>query len=211
MAKHPVTNRWYRKFMAAGGYNPENWKNYWTQSGIEWLNETQTEHPGYWFDYEWNCDNHPVVGVCWYEADAFCRWLTKTRQDGYTYRLPSEKEWEATAAGKKSRAFAWGNKFDQTKCNTSESRVGKTSAVGIFKKGNTPDGLSDMSGNVWEWTCTNYDTEKVHSDFKYSEIPALRGGSWHLDRYSARCDPRFRLHPSSRYNNVGFRCSRTKN
>lgn len=209
MAKYPVTNQWYRQFVVEGGYKKENWTKYWTKNGIAWLNRTQTEHPRFWFDYKWNCPNSPVVGISWWEADAFCRWLTKARRDGHTYRLPSEKEWEAAAAGFEKRKYPFG-KWEDGACNTRESGIDKTSPVGIFQKDKTPEGIFDMAGNVWEWTTTNYDLEKDVDDFtfgleiqmlresgKYVDAvnmadkkkicPSLRGGSWDFDRLYARC------------------------
>ena len=207
MAKYPVTNRWFRKFIQDDGYKrPELW----SKQGRKWLESEKIEHPEYWYDYKWNCGNLPVVGVSWYETDAFCRWLTKTNGDGYTYRLLTEQEWEAAAAGKKGRDYPWGKDFDESKCNTYESEIGKISAVGIFKEGDTLDGLSDLSGNVWEWTRGNWDLKMLQHDFEIPQRIALRGGSWLTDRYVARCvDRLFVLHPNYRGDIVGFRCART--
>jgi hypothetical protein len=207
MAKFPVTNQWFGKFIADDGYKrPEFWSN----QGRQWLENQQAENPRYWYDHQLNCANHPVVGVCWYEADAFCRWLTATGNDGYTYRLPREQEWEAAAAGKAGREYAWGKGFDANRCNTEESGIKMTSAVGIFKTGDTPDGLSDLSGNVFEWSCTNYKTKKKQPDFKDSAWITIRGGAWNGDYVFARCDSRINFDPYDRFINIGFRCSRTK-
>jgi len=173
------------------------------------------------------------VGVCWWEADAFCRWLTMTRNDGFTYRMPDEREWEAAAAGKEGRKYPWGE-WAENFCNTSESGIGKTSSVGVFPKGATPEGISDMSGNVWEWTCSDYHGRQSRDDFAFDEkvqklyqdgnfdewskalgekarqLPVLRGGSWDFGRDGAQCPYRLRDHPSYRFNLVGFRCARTK-
>ncbi len=195
MTKYPVTNRWYRKFLQDGGYKKSE---FWSRKGQRWLEAEKADCPKYWFDYQWNCDNYPVVGVSWYEADAFCRWLTQKRQDGFIYRLPYEKEWEAAAAGKERRKYPWGEKCNNTECNTIETEIERTSAVGIFKTGNTPEGLSDMAGNVWEWTKTS----------EAPEAYAFRGGSWAIDEDEARCAAGFNVHPNERFPYVGFRCSR---
>lgn len=205
MSKYQVTNRWFRKFIDDDGYKKTE---FWTEEGGKWLERKNAEHPGYWYDHKWNCDNHPVVGVSWWEADAFCRWLTETRKDKWNYRLPTEGEWEAAAGGKEKREFPWGESFDKNKCNTDESGIGKTSAVGIFR-GETPEGLSDMAGNVFELTCTNRSSDKTQSDFKRSERVAVRGGAWFYYRYSARCGYRYYFNPNYRYYFVGFRISRT--
>ena len=235
ISKYPVTNRWYRKFVEAGGYKSENHRRYWTKNGIEWLKSTGTEHPKLWFDYKWNCPNHPVVGVCWWEADAFCRWLEASRNDGYVYRLPTEPQWEAVAAGSERREYPWGKDFDASKCNTYESGINKTSAVGIFPDGETLEKVADLSGNVWEWTRTDYNSQNSQVDFPFDEevedfynqekygeawdlyrkkhpiIPTLRGGSWGSYQDFARCDGRISDHPDFRSGFVGFRCARTKN
>jgi formylglycine-generating enzyme required for sulfatase activity len=231
MAAYPVTNQWYRQFIMADGYKEENREKYWTENGIKWLRHTETEYPEYWFSQKWNCPNAPVVGVSWWEADAFCRWLTVKRNDGFVYRLPTEGEWEAAAAGFEQRKYPFG-KWEYGVCNTDEVKIKKTSPVGIFQRGKTPEGLFDMAGNVWEWTTSNYDLEKDVADFAFDhEIqslyekeeyesawevagkrkirPALRGGSWNFDRNDARCAGRGRDFPLDRFNDVGFRCVRT--
>ena len=229
MCKYPVTNQWYAKFIEDKGYKN---KTHWSGQGKQWLDYTQATLPVYWRDRRWNCPNAPVVGVCWYEADAFARWLTLTRNDGYVYSLPDENQWEAVAAGFENREYPWG-KWEEGRCNTSESNIDKTSAVGIFTKGDTPEGISDMAGNVWEWTKTDYHSKKPLTDFRFdvdlqklrddgkytelhskldkkeSQLPVIRGGSWLSDRDLARCADRSRSDPDYRFFNVGFRCVRT--
>jgi formylglycine-generating enzyme required for sulfatase activity len=227
----PVTNQVFAKFVNAGGYTTED---FWTVEGRKWLDYTEAKYPRFWQERRWNCPNAPVVGVSWYEADAFARWLTQSRADGWIYRLPDEKEWEATAAGFDRREYPWGKEWSEDRCNTEESGIGKTSPVGVFQNGATPEGIFDLSGNVWEWTCLNYHAGKVSGDFdfdpelqklldekkidKYPEkikekdrqLPVLRGGSWLNDRAYARCAARhFYFHPNSRYDCLGFRCART--
>ena len=228
MAAYPVTNKWFASFVDAGNYKNTE---YWTQEGQKWLSHTGARYPAYWHSRKWNCPNSPVVGVSWWEADAFCRWLTCERNDGFVYRLPSEGEWEAAAAGFKQRKYPFG-KWRDGVCNTDEAKIEKTSPVGIFKNGKTPEGLFDMAGNVWEWTTSNYDLEKDVEDFAFDrEIAALledgdyssawevaekkkirsllRGGSWIDYRSLARCAIRVRDFPLNRFYNIGFRCART--
>ncbi|MBI5555751.1 MAG: SUMF1/EgtB/PvdO family nonheme iron enzyme [Elusimicrobia bacterium] len=198
MGRYPVTNQWYAKFIQAGGYQKEE---YWSQEGKKWLKKNRAEGPGYWHERKWKYPNAPVVGVSWYEADAFCRWLTEIRKDGHTYHLPTEEEWEVAAAGKEGREYAWG-KWQENRCNYDGAKIGKTSAVGVFLKGCTPDtSIADLSGNVWEWTDSWYDKDK---DWR-----VLRGGSWLDFRGYARCADRYRFAPESRFNDVGFRGVRT--
>jgi predicted MPP superfamily phosphohydrolase len=195
ISKYPVTNQWYAKFIAAGGYdNP----GYWDEDGRKWLASQETHMPVYWHAWRFNCPNAPVVGVSFYEAMAFCNWLTETRRDGRTYRLPDKNQWEASAAGFEGRKYPWGE-WKEDACNTNETEIGKTSAVGIFFKGNTPGGVSDMAGNVWEWTASKDEDGDL----------VVRGGSWFYFRDDARCANRNRSDPDLRYDFVGFRCVRT--
>jgi formylglycine-generating enzyme required for sulfatase activity len=81
----------------------------------------------------WNVDNHPVVGVTWYEAVAYCAWLTETNP-GRFFRLPDEAMWEKAARGTDGRRWPWGDTWDATRLNA-EQTIGRTSAVGIFPAG----------------------------------------------------------------------------
>jgi hypothetical protein len=196
ISQYPVTNQWFAKFIAAGGYKNDQ---YWDQKGLTWLQEKKVSDPKYWHAWRWNCPNAPVVGVSWYEANAFCHWLTLHRQDGYTYGLPTEEQWEAAAAGFEQREYPWGE-WQVDRCNIAKTKIGKTSAVGIFKDGATPQGVADLAGNVLEWTAGIDEDGDV----------VLRGGCWGIDRDFARCADRFRNFPSYRSYFIGFRCVRTK-
>lgn len=198
IGKYPVTNQWYEEFIHADGY--EN-KEYWTNEGKKWLEETKIKEPQYWNDRRGKCPNASVIGVSWYEAYAFTRWLTTQSNDGYEYRLPDEKEWAASASGFEGRVYPWGNDLDKNRCNNNETGIDKTSTVGIFKDGNTPEGVTDLSGNVLEWTDSRYDESK---DFR-----VLRGGSWDYPVYLCHCANRNRNYPDFRDYNFGFRCART--
>ena len=236
IGKYPVTNGWYAEFMAAGGYEQVK---YWSAEGRNWLNHTGARQPRHWDDRRWNGPNAPVVGVCWYEADAFCRWLTESRGDG-VYCLPDEDQWEAAAAGREGRDYPWGEDWQDGICNTEESKIGRTSAVGIFRRSDTPEGVGDMAGNVWEWTRSDYHERKPREDFRFdpeiqvlwdqgviggdeksrdelfkrwgeksAQLPVLRGGSWSIARVIARCAVRYSYNPIVRGYNRGFRCART--
>ena len=230
IGKYPVTNGWFEDFINADGYKNEE---YWSEEGVEWLKHTHVEQPALWNDRKWKCPNSPVVRVSWYEAYAFTKWLSTADKEGYKYGLLEENEWEAAAAGLEGREFPWGKGWNKNKCNNGEIELNKTSPVGIFKGGNTPDGISDLSGNVWEWTTSDYHSKNTLGDFafdeemqklineeKYEEYsnklgeknrksPVLRGGSWYNNSYSCRCAYRFHYGPNIRYNDIGFRCART--
>ncbi len=194
IGRYPVTNAWFAGFMAAGGYETES---LWSPQGQKWLRENKPGQPAYWDERHWKCPNAPVVGVCWYEADAFCRWLTGDCKDGHTYFLPSEIQWQAAAAGKDKREYPWGKEITPDHCNYGDTKLEKTSAVGIFKRGQTPEGVSDLAGNVWEWTASDYDRKRALEDFVYDakedekfQSPVLRGGSWVGTAEYCRCAAR---------------------
>ncbi len=217
IGQYPVTNGWYEKFVRDSGYQK---KEFWSKEGQKWLKHTKQEQPRYLDERKWRCPNTPVVGVTWYEADAFTKWLTVFRNDEYIYRLPTEEEWQAAAAGLGGREYPWGD-WEEKVCNTSEAKIGKTSPVGIFAKGRTPETeIYDLGGNVWEWTATNYYTGKKQEMFSYyqewelydknKQRTVLRGGSWVDYHGDARCANRDRGGPGLGSSNVGFRCARTK-
>jgi formylglycine-generating enzyme required for sulfatase activity len=197
IGRYPVTNAWFAEFMAAGGYETES---LWSPEGQKWLGRNKPKQPVYWDERRWKCPNAPVVGVCWYEADAFCRWLTADRKDGHTYFLPSEIQWQAAAAGKEKREFPWVGEITTRHCNYVDTKIGNTAAVGIFKIGNTPEGVADMAGNVWEWIDSWYDNDE--------DTRVLRGGSWIYTARDCRCAARSNSGPDSRHGNIGFRCAR---
>ncbi len=166
IGRYPVTNQWFNEFVAADGYKKSE---YWSNQGNIWLKSQEIEAPRFWQDQNWNCPNAPVVGVSWYEAHAFTQWLNQTQKDGYRYFLPDENQWEAAAAGMNKRKFPWGNDWQEDCCNNEESKIQKTTPVGIFSKGDTPDGISDLAGNVLEWTRSNYNSKNSLNDFIFNE------------------------------------------
>ncbi len=155
---------------------------------------------------------------------AFCRWLSwckDGRKDGGTdlkrvdkwaVRLPTEVEWERAARGVTGLIYPYGNEFKKEQGNVHETGIGKTSAVGIFPDGKLPDGVLDMSGNVWEWCLSEYKKpevkpqldarkEKLNTD----KARVLRGGAWGDDRVGARAVCRYYSPPGDRDNFTGFR------
>ncbi len=141
--------------------------------------------------------NHPINCVDWDQATKYCASVGK--------RLPTEEEWQYAAQGDDGREYPWGNAAPSNQlCWDGEgSTLGKgnrqsTCAVGSFPSGNSPFGLSDMSGNVWEWTSS-----------KEKDARVRRGGSWDVGSPSdVRAASRIRGAPSNRYGRLGFRCSR---
>jgi hypothetical protein len=193
IARYPVTNAQYRRFIDQDGYNVQQW---WGKDGRQWKEGQKANQPRYWQDQKWNRPDCPVVGVTWYEAEAYCTWLSE--HTGRTYRLPTEAEWQPAAQGNDRREYPWGNDWQEGRCNTSEARIGRTSPVGQFSPaGDSPCGCADMSGNVWEWCADWYDKEHM--------FRVLRGGSWYLSRDGARCAYRYRFNPDYSNTDIGFR------
>jgi len=111
---------------------------------------------------------HPVVGVSWFDAQAYCRWLSE--QTGRPYRLPTEAEWEKAAAwdGERARRYPWGDEILADRCNVAESGLNKTTAVGHYSPGgDSPVGAADMLGNVQEWVSTLWGSDATQTDFPY--------------------------------------------
>ncbi len=194
ISKYPVTNDWYEVFVNDKGYET---KEYWSEEGLKWLADTKTKQPVYWNDRKWRCPNSPVVGVSRHEALAFAKWLTAKQKDGNIYRLPKENEWEAAAGGKEGRIYPWGDEWDKNRCNNYENGINGTSPVGIFKSGNTPKGISDLSGNVWGWCMELYEQDALYR--------VLCGGGWENGKQGCRSDSRGGDRPVNRSDRIGFR------
>ena len=164
--------------------------------------------PRFWNDDAFNNPAQPVVGICWYEAQAYCRWLSA--QSGQTLSLPSEAQWEAAARGPAGRRYAYGNRFDPSRGNTFESHIRRTTPVGIFPAGATPEGVTDMTGNTWDWTSSlhqpyPYNAEDGREKQEEEGPRVVRGGSWFDDQIDARAAVRFRNRPAIRNLNLGLR------
>ena len=180
--------------------------------------EQRFTEPRCWRDERFNRPLQPVVALCWFEARAYCAWLSA--QTGQTYRLPTEAAWEAAARGHEGRIFAYGDVFDGLKANTLDTRLRRPAPVGVFVEGDTPEGVSDLTGNVAEWTSSLFVTDGDPPAFAYpyraddgrenAEAGAelqrvLRGGSWDSDRSNAPAAYRGPSLPAGWYSNSGFR------
>ena len=177
-------------------------------------------------DFRWGRGRRPVIEVSWNDAQDFINWLNRAAGLSVDsgYRLPSEAEWEyACRAGTDTRRW-WGDSWDPTKANGAGNfEVGRTSPVGKFPP--NAWGLYDMIGNVWEW-CADVGADNISmlpgdgsafekikkfmgfiTDKSYDRV--LRGGSWSVDPRLLRSAGRSGVEPDYRYDDVGFRLSRT--
>lgn len=180
--------------------------------------EQRLTAPRYWRDERFNGPSQPVVGICWYEARAYCSWLSA--QSGMTVGLPTEAEWEAAARGLPARRYAGGDAFHPLMGNTAETRLRQTSPVGVFPAGDTPEGVGDLTGNVFEWTASLLGEDSVQPRFGYpyhagdgrenpDAAPEVlrvgRGGSWYYTHPYARAASRDFALPAIWNYNSGFR------
>ena len=178
-----------------------------------WYPPGRQAQPAYWHDDAFNHSAQPVVGVCWFEARAYCAWLSA--QTGETFRLPTEAEWEAAARGVQCRRYAFGDDFYAARCNTFETHLRHTTPIGVFPSGRTPEGLMDMTGNAWDWTSSLYTPYPYDvADGREAPSPSgarrvVRGGSWDFNLVLARASSRDAFAPDLRHFNLGLRVARS--
>jgi len=148
--------------------------------------------------------------VSWYEALAFCRWLSA--QTGKPIRLPTEAEWERAARHTDGRIYPWGNRGNPAeRCNMAGTGIGSTAAVGAFPGGHAECGAADMSGNVWEWCSTQWRENYQDYAAQVDDDPAgdarrvVRGSSFDNYQNHVRCACRIWVNPGLRNNHYGFR------
>ncbi len=196
IAKYPVTNCQYQTFIDAGGYDDERW----------WQDLVKPEPEV----SRWPQPNRPKTNLNWYEAVAFCRWLSVI--EDFEIRLPDEQEWEKAARGPKGLVYPWGNEYrsgfaniDEKYGNTGPWYLEQTVAVGLYPNGQSSYGVEDQSGNVWEWCLNKYDDPDVRTPDMNGGRRVLRGGSWIDDTDDARSVHRDGYYPDDRYDSWGFR------
>ncbi len=218
ISKYPVTVGQYRAFINADGYHNST---YWTQAGWKW--REQRIEPDYWGEDKWTSDdNLPIVGVSWYEAYAYTRWLAEVT--GHDYKLPSETEWEKAARGglqlpkngkgswrknpNTARIWPWGNKQPDEQLLNFKRIVARSTPVGKFPQGVSPYHVFDMAGNVWEWCRSKWASPYVTQEDDDPETYAprvVRGGSWNSVENYVRCAVRLKNHPHKTSEQIGFR------
>jgi formylglycine-generating enzyme required for sulfatase activity len=171
IARYPITVAQYQVFIdAQDGYTNTNW---WEYSKAAWLWRGENPQPRP-IDY-WAADR-PRTHVTWYEAAAFCQWLSA--QTGEHIHLPTEAEWQRAAQGDDGRVYPWGNTWDEARCKNGfgGQSIGPASVQDYEGQGDSPFGVVDMAGNVWEWCSTSWETGS--NDLTDDDVRVLRGGSW---------------------------------
>ncbi|NJP07891.1 MAG: formylglycine-generating enzyme family protein [Chloroflexaceae bacterium] len=204
ISQTPITNAQFRPFVEGDGYTNST---YWTTKGWQWRQHEKRVQPYNWEDANWNGADYPVVGVSWFEAVAYCRWLSA--QTGREYRLPSEPEWEKAARGAAGRIWPWGNQWQANRCNSIEAGNDRTTPVGSYPHGASPYGVLDMAGNAWEWCATHWRKDYPYQicdewSIEYLEQrgpddwTVLRGGAYWRSKEGVRGD--YRYYDYARYN-----------
>jgi formylglycine-generating enzyme required for sulfatase activity len=232
MARYPITNAQYQAFIDAGGYGRETpglWQKvkYLWPTG-DWWRKLKRPAPQ---ASRWPQSNRPKTNVDWYEAVAFCRWLSA--QLDREVRLPTEDEWERAARGpekseydapgawrkqavreREEGGYPWGKKYKSGYANINETltrqpvgkwNLGQTTAVGVYPQGASSEGVFDLAGNVWEWCLNKYHhPEQIEADSS-GDWRVLRGGSWDGDVRDAGSSRRGWDKPDYRDGSYGFR------
>ena len=214
--KYPVTNAQFHQFVQATG----------CRTPLFWTDGAYPEEKA----------DHPVVGVSYLDALAFCAWARQVT--GLPIRLPTEPEWEKASRGPETRLFAWGDEWQKGMCNTKDENLNDTAPVEQYSpQGDSPYGIADMNGNVQEWCSSLFgpypydpgDGREAHvNDLEGDDLlpklletgctslpesdeasmgkSVIRGGSWRESRLQARCAYRSWAAPMHRSDDTGFRC-----
>ena len=200
ISRYEITNAQYRAFIEATnrptprGHNGEE----------TWLDETL------------NGDTQPVVGVTWFDAQAFAEWIGGS--------LPTEAQWERAARGTSARTYPWGNTPPKARQHANFARrYNRPVSVGQFSKGESPDGIADLAGNVWEWCLDEYsptayqrgssDVSRNPLNLRFRDVlraRVIRGGAWDVGRAFLRSGLRFKFYPLDSTHTIGFRVVRPR-
>ncbi|MBF0185256.1 MAG: SUMF1/EgtB/PvdO family nonheme iron enzyme [Magnetococcales bacterium] len=202
LGKYLVTVAEYQHFVEEGGYQEPRW---WDEAGWDEVVSQGWQNPSSWGE-QLLYPNRPVVAVSWFEAMAYCRWLSEQKK--MEIRLPDELLWTKANKGK----YPWGNERPAPELANFAKRIGSPTPVGLYPAGDGPFGHCDLAGNVWEWQRNLYTTDKntgTHldpEDMKRETVLVLLGGSWGSSDDALLSSCRFRWCRAGELDlNVGFR------
>lgn len=210
LSRSPVTDRQYLAFLiATGGPCPDHWA---AAANL------------------WDGADHPVVMVSYHDALRYCAWLTARLQEASRLTaheqitLPSEAQWEAAAGNGRGDRHPWGPEPDPTRCNIRATGIGRPSPVGAFSPvGDSTAGITDLIGNVWEWTSSAWGDSYRQPTHRYPYDPddgredqhapgvrrVIRGGAFYYATDCANNHTRNRIPPDTRHPGGGFRVAAT--
>ncbi|MDW8300746.1 MAG: SUMF1/EgtB/PvdO family nonheme iron enzyme, partial [Anaerolineae bacterium] len=196
IAQTPITNAQYQVFLdAPDGYRDIRWWTYSLQA-TAWRRKRPQPKPA-----PESRERFPRTRVSWFDAVAFCIWLSY--RTGKQITLPTELQWQRAAQGDDNRRYPYGKDFDPKRCNTRESGIGAPTPVDAYPNGKSPFGVLDMQGNVWEWCLTEWQTDATHLDGNMPRV--LRGGAWSSEGRLVTNFYRYQGIPSIELDSVGFR------
>ncbi len=211
--RHTVTNRQFFEFVAAGGYEQATlWDEAVLPAVLDFVDQTGSPGPRFWQKgcYAAGKEDHPVVGVSWYEAAAYARWVGK--------RLPTDAEWvkaaswpvQVSATSRMQRKYPWGDTMDRRRANLWGSGPGDTAPVTEYADGVSVGGIHQLIGNVWEWTGSAFRAVDHVQGPVVLDVPmrSIRGGAF--DTYfdnQASCQFQSGESLLARKPNIGFRCA----
>lgn len=211
--RFPVTNEAYLHFVQDGGYEQMNlWDPSIWPAVLGFVDSTGLSGPRYWKHGRPTDEKrqHPVVGVCWYEAAAYARWAGK--------RLATDPEWVKTGAwpivadgaSPQQRRYPWGDALDRSIAHVWGSGKEDTCSTLAHPAAASVGGVQQLVGNVWEWTSTSFGVWDLANLKIETATPmrSIRGGAF--DTYfDSQCHLHFQSgeSPLARKHNIGFRCA----
>ncbi len=242
ISRFPVTNLEYKRFINSGGYSTNGVERWWSEDGKEfwYAYAKRNEHKYIYGDKRtedtsitsnqcakyslYNRFNQPVTGICYFEAQAYCKWLSEQGDNinNYLIRMPTQQEWMGALTNYGLTKFPWGDSEPQvSQVNLIEERSEKgeqgtleayayiniPNIFGRYPDGANKYGCQDLVGNVWEWV----------NDF---ELPSPTTDPGNIGKILGRCcfDPPSRVnyppidyrYPGYRHQVIGFRIAREK-
>jgi formylglycine-generating enzyme required for sulfatase activity len=225
IARIPVTNAEFQRFIADGGYREQRW---WSKTGWDYLhpggrrnihNGQVIDQPEHWQNSAYNNPAQPVVGISWYEAAAYCAWLAEQgRRAGWLgrherLRLPTAIEWERAARHIDQRSYPWGNESPTADHAGFGGSMRAPAPAGCFPRGAAACGALDLAGNVWEWTAGLTATRQERTaleDIALGAEVVIKGGAYNWEADTLRCGAYYWFKPEQRHNLLGFRIVRVR-